>query len=193
MERSGRIAAAPCDEGASTATAESHSVGSHMAYGNSGTRYISKPFGEEFSVYATGADVLLAVALAYVVAADVGGARIPLPPNGSPTEIDWQTSPLDLDLRGMNGERYLFHCPPGKPLPSRVIGSGPYTDDSSICSAAVHAGAIGAKDGGEVAIEIRPGQSRYDASERNYIRSAAYDRAWNGSFVVLRKDTVDPP
>ena len=35
-------------------------------------------------------------------------------------EIDWQTSPLDLDLRGMNGERYAFRCPPGKPQPSRV-------------------------------------------------------------------------
>jgi len=109
------------------------------------------------------------------------------------TEIDWQTSPLDLDLRGMNGERYVFRCPPGKPLPSRVIGSGPYTDDSSICSAAVHAGAIGAKDGGDVTIEIRPGEAHYAASERNYIRSAAYERAWSGSFVVLRKDTAATP
>ena len=109
------------------------------------------------------------------------------------TEIDWQTSPLDLDLRGMNGERYLFHCPPGKPLPSRVIGSGPYTDDSSICSAAVHAGAIGAKDGGDVTIEIRPGEAQYVASDRNYIRSSAYAHAWSGSFVVLRKDTAATP
>ena len=110
-----------------------------------------------------------------------------------PSEIDWATSPLDLDLRGMNGERYHFHCPPGKPLPSRVIGSGPYSDDSSICSAAVHAGAIGAKDGGDVTIEIRPGEANYAASERNYIRSAAYDHAWSGSFVVLRKDTAHTP
>ena len=109
------------------------------------------------------------------------------------SEIDWQTSPLDLDLRGMNGERYFFRCPPGKPLPSRVVGSGPYTDDSSICSAAVHAGAIRAKDGGDVTIEIRPGEARYAGSERNYIRSAAYDRAWSGSFVVLRKDTEATP
>jgi hypothetical protein len=108
-------------------------------------------------------------------------------------DIDWQTSPLDLDLRGMNGERYAFRCPPGKPQPSRVVGSGPYTDDSSICSAAVHAGAIHAKDGGEVAIEIRPGETRYVGSDRNFIRSLAYDRAWSGSFVVLRKDTKDAP
>ena len=141
--------------------------------------------------------MLLACALASgVVAFEAGAARIPLRTDGVATEIDWQTSPLDLDLRGMNGERYVFRCPPGKPLPTRVIGSGPYTDDSSICSAAVHAGAIGAKDGGEVTIEIRPGEARYDASERNYIRSTAYERAWSGSFLVVvapRKDTAATP
>lgn len=134
--------------------------------------------------------------LACVIALDVvpaGAARPLLRPDAAATEIDWQTSPLDLDLRGMNGERYRFHCPPGKPLPSRVIGSGPYTDDSSICSAAVHDGALHAKDGGDVAIEIRPGEARYAGSERNYIRSTAYERPWSGSFVVLRKDTAATP
>ncbi len=103
-------------------------------------------------------------------------------------DIDWQTSPLDLDLRGMNGERYAFRCPPGKPMPSRVAGSGPYTDDSSICTAGVHAGAIHAKDGGDVTIEIRPGQARYAGSDRNYIKSGDYEGTWDGSFVVLRVD-----
>ncbi|HEX5122651.1 MAG TPA: LCCL domain-containing protein [Rhodanobacteraceae bacterium] len=134
--------------------------------------------------------------LACVIALDVvsaGAARPLLRPNAAATEIDWRTSPLDLDLRGMNGERYLFHCPPGTPLPNRVIGSGPYTDDSSICSVAVHAGAIGAKDGGDVAIEIRRGEARYAASERNDIRSVAYEGTWSGSFVVLRKDTAATP
>ncbi len=28
-------------------------------------------------------------------------------------ELDWRTSPLDLNLRGLNGERFRFHCPPG--------------------------------------------------------------------------------
>jgi hypothetical protein len=115
-------------------------------------------------------------------------ASEPPAPHAPSGEIDWQTSPLDLDLRGMNGERYAFRCPPGKPMPSRVTGSGPYADDSSICTAAVHAGAIRAKDGGKVVIEIRPGQSAYAGSERNYLRSADYDHAWSGSFVVLGAD-----
>ncbi|MEO7325914.1 MAG: LCCL domain-containing protein [Dokdonella sp.] len=106
--------------------------------------------------------------------------------------IDWQTSPLDLDLRGMNGERYVFDCPPGKPAPSRVVGSGPYTDDSSICTAAVHAGALRAKAGGVVTIEIRPGQTAYPGSEQNYITSASYDRAWSGGFVVIKDDLRAP-
>jgi LCCL domain-containing protein len=140
--------------------------------------------------------VLVAMVLALAAAARASGAgsagsTVPMP--RPPAEIDWQTSPLDLDLRGMNGERYIFHCPPGKALPSRVIGSGPYTDDSSICSACVHAGAIRAKDGGDVTIEIRRGESRYASSDRNYIRSATYERAWSGSFVVLRKDTAANP
>jgi hypothetical protein len=143
-----------------------------------------------------GGRVLVAITLVLVAASDAigaGDAGSIGPSPRLPGEIDWQTSPLDLDLRGMNGERYLFHCPPGKPLPSRVIGSGPYTDDSSICSASVHAGAIRAKDGGDVTIEIRRGEGRYASSDRNYIRSAAYERAWSGSFVVLRKDTAATP
>jgi hypothetical protein len=111
------------------------------------------------------------------------GSAAPAPHRAD--EIDWQTSPLDLDLRGMNGERYTFRCPPGKPRPSHVNGSGPYTDDSSICTAAVHAGMLRAGSGGDVAIEIRPGQSAYTGSERNYIRSGDYGSAWSGSFIVL--------
>ncbi|MEO5627032.1 MAG: LCCL domain-containing protein [Dokdonella sp.] len=107
--------------------------------------------------------------------------------------IDWQTSPLDLDLRGMNGERYAFHCPPGKPAQSRVTGSGPYTDDSSICTAAVHAGRLHGKNGGDVVIEIRPGQASYAGSEENFVRSANSDRAWSGSFVVLRNEDYSNP
>jgi hypothetical protein len=107
--------------------------------------------------------------------------------------IDWQTSPLDLDLRGMNGERYVFACPPGKPGANRVAGSGPYADDSSICAAAVHAGALSARNGGDVTIEIRPGENRYAASERNDVKSVACEHGWSGSFVVVAPTAVSHP
>lgn len=105
--------------------------------------------------------------------------------------IDWHTSPLDLDLRGMNGKSYRFRCPPGKPEPASVTGSGMYTDASSICAAAAHAGAIDAQRGGTVSIRILPGLPRYPGTTRNFIHSAGYPHAWSGSFAVLPAGDFD--
>lgn len=99
--------------------------------------------------------------------------------------LDWHTSPLDLNLRGMNGESYRFRCPAGKPVPESATGSGVYTDASSICAAAAHAGAIDAQRGGEVMIQILPGQNDYRGSTRNFIQSTTYPHAWGGSFTIL--------
>ena len=108
-------------------------------------------------------------------------------------EVDWRTSPLDLNLRGLNGERFRFHCPPGKAAPSTVIGSGPYTDASSICAAAVHAGVLHAADGGLVAIEVRPGDSHYAGSLEHYIRSESYNAFWSGSFLIIAATSLSSP
>lgn len=105
--------------------------------------------------------------------------------------IDWRTSPLDLDLRGMNGKRYLFRCPPGKPVPASVIGSGVYADASSICAAAAHAGAIDAQLGGDVTIQILPGRTGYAGSTQNFIHSVDYALSWGGSFAVLSAQPAD--
>jgi hypothetical protein len=126
----------------------------------------------------TGLPLLLFLTLACW---QVGGAQAPT----AVLEIDWRTSPLDLNLRGLNGERFSFHCPAGKAAPSTVIGSGLYTDASSICAAAVHAGVIHATDGGLVAIEVRPGESHYAGSLEHYIRSESYDAFWSGSFLII--------
>jgi len=103
----------------------------------------------------------------------------------APPTIDWRTSPLDLNLRGMNGKGYRFHCPAGKPVPESVTGSGPYTDASAICGASAHAGAIDAQRGGTVMIQILPGQNGYRGSTQNFIQSADYAHPWDGSFAVL--------
>jgi LCCL domain len=108
-------------------------------------------------------------------------------------DIDWGTSPLDLNLRGLNGERFLFRCPPGKARPGQVIGSGPYTDGSSVCAAAVHTGVIKAASGGIVTIEIRPGEAHYEASSSHFIQSESYERFWSGSFLVVASDDVAGP
>ncbi len=105
--------------------------------------------------------------------------------------IDWQTSPLDLNLRGMNGSDYLFECPAGKPRPGSVIGSGPYTDASSICAAAVHAGTLRAERGGMVMIQILPGQPNYPGSVQNFVHGSDYAHTWGGSFAVLSAASFD--
>jgi hypothetical protein len=102
-------------------------------------------------------------------------------------DVDWDSSPLDLNLRGLNGEHFQFRCPAGKARPGQVIGSGPYTDGSSICAAAVHAGVIKAASGGIVTIEIRPGEAHYDASYSHFIQSESYQGFWSGSFLVILK------
>lgn len=103
----------------------------------------------------------------------------------TPQALDWRTSALDLNLRGMIGKSYLFRCPAGKPLPESVTGSGLYTDASSICAAAAHAGAIDAQRGGVVRIQILAGQAEYRGTTQNFIQSAAYAHPWGGSFAVL--------
>lgn len=101
-------------------------------------------------------------------------------------EVDWRSSPLDLNLRGLNGERFRFRCPPGKVSESQVVGSGPYADGSSICPAAVHAGVLSAANGGVVTIEIRPGASGFVGSLAHYVQSVSYDAFWSGTFIVIK-------
>jgi hypothetical protein len=85
-------------------------------------------------------------------------------------------------LRGVKGKRFAYWCSaPFKA--STVWGTDVYTDDSSVCDAAVHSGKI-PKTGGVAVIEMRPGRSSYGASKRNGIDSKAYG-PWKGSFVVL--------
>jgi LCCL domain len=108
-------------------------------------------------------------------------------------DIDWRASPLDLNLRGLNGERFCFRCPPGKAAPGQVVGSGPYTDGSSICATGVHAGAIRAASGGLVTIEMRPGEAHYSPSLSHYVQSERYDEFWSGSFLVIRTAHADSP
>ena len=86
-------------------------------------------------------------------------------------------------MRGMNGQQFEFECPPGGEYDT-IWGTDVYTDDSSVCTAAVHAGVITLEDPGTVTIEIRPGEDSYEESERNGVTSQPYP-AWGGSFVVI--------
>jgi oxalate decarboxylase/phosphoglucose isomerase-like protein (cupin superfamily) len=100
---------------------------------------------------------------------------------------------LDLNLRGLNGERFCFRCPPGKAGAGQVVGSGPYADGSSICATGVHAGVIRAASGGLVTIEMRPGEAHYLPSLSHYVQSEGYDEFWSGSFLVIPTARTDAP
>lgn len=61
-----------------------------------------------------------------------------------------------------------------------VWGSGPYTDDSGICVAAVHAGVIG-RDGGDVSLSHSAGLDSYSGSTANNVTTRDYGN-YGGSF-----------
>jgi hypothetical protein len=113
-------------------------------------------------------------------------------PTAEPTEAAAASAPATdpwslnaTEYRGQDGEQFTYDCPPADESRTDTIwGTDVYTDDSSVCTAAVHAGAITIEDGGEVTIEIRPGEESYEASEQNGIESQSYG-PWGGSFVIV--------
>ncbi|NDV10849.1 LCCL domain protein [Rhodococcus sp. IEGM 248] len=110
----------------------------------------------------------------------------PLPRTQPPTTqalppADWSTTALAF--RGQDGGQASFECPPGGSF-GTVWGSGTYTDDSSVCTAGVHAGVISQQAGGVVLIVISPGVSSYEGSTSNGVTSVGYG-SWPGSFQVV--------
>lgn len=62
-----------------------------------------------------------------------------------------------------------------------VWGTDYYTDDSALCQAAVHAGAIGS-GGGVILARVVPGRDYYTGSQRNGIASSNYG-SWGRTIV----------
>jgi hypothetical protein len=94
--------------------------------------------------------------------------------------ITWERTAEGL---GPNGRRFTFNCrPPSKQ--AAVSGVDLYSWDSSICNAAVHAGAITLARGGMVTIEMRPGEEKYLGSVRNGITTSSGEKTILGFIVV---------
>ncbi|HLT17158.1 MAG TPA: LCCL domain-containing protein [Acidimicrobiales bacterium] len=96
-------------------------------------------------------------------------------------EIPWSRTAAAL----REGDEALTRviCPPGGTA-HRVWGTDVYSDDSSVCTAAVHRGLVTFDDGGEVLIEHRPGLGSYRGSTRNGVTTTGWDH-WPGSFVFI--------
>jgi hypothetical protein len=78
-----------------------------------------------------------------------------------------------------------------------VWGDGFYTDDSSVCTAAVHAGVLtggpgspirtDASNGGwTISLVVRPGEDAYAGVTRNGVTSKPWD-VWEGSFEFVTR------
>lgn len=82
-----------------------------------------------------------------------------------------------------SGENLTCHCAGGLE-PGTIWGSGVYTDDSAICTAALHAGAIGT-EGGTVTVIPGPAQTSFTGSVANGITSEAFG-PWDGTFTFAQ-------
>lgn len=100
-----------------------------------------------------------------------------------PLPITWSTG--TGAWRGQWGRREALFCPPGG-TPEPVWGTDTYTDDSSVCTAAIHAGLLeSAEVGGRVMIEVRPDISQYLGSTRNGVTSGDWMDVWPSSFIFI--------
>lgn len=92
---------------------------------------------------------------------------------GVPGQVDWTTLAVGLD---QVAEPITLACP-ARGVPARVWGTDTYTEDSSICTAAAHAGVITPEKGGSVTIQRAGAQRSFVASERNDVTS----NEWKGT------------
>ncbi|HVF46083.1 MAG TPA: LCCL domain-containing protein [Pyrinomonadaceae bacterium] len=123
-------------------------------------------------------------------------AETPSEPPASPelgrdevTPIAWSTAAVTF--KGETGKTYTFACPENGTA-GIIWGSDVYTADSSICTAAVHAGIITLENGGEVTMEFRPGRQTYGSTVRNGISSISFGE-YGRSFVVRRPSGLSKP
>lgn len=124
------------------------------------------------------------------------------PPTGSaaagsgvaspPGAVDTPCEQAARDVKGNEGSSWLMKCPAGCAATGSVWGSDVYTDDSNLCNAAIHAGAITAKDGGTVLVTWVHGQPTYVGSEKNGITTQDYGH-WERSFYVQKVDATGKP
>ena len=82
-----------------------------------------------------------------------------------------------------SGKTISCGCAGSETRAGLVWGSGPYTDDSKICRAAMHAGVIGIS-GGNVILRMVGPRSSYGRSSANGVNASNYG-AWRGSFIFI--------
>jgi hypothetical protein len=96
------------------------------------------------------------------------------------------------EVTGADGTSWYLRCPAGCTTGESVWGTDLYTDDSSVCRAAIHAQALSAANGGVVLVTWAPAQEAYAGSERNGVTTNDYGH-WPRSFIVQAVDASGKP
>jgi LCCL domain-containing protein len=97
----------------------------------------------------------------------------------------WTTTAQNCSIHV--GDTLMVSCPPGGTI-RYAWGTDTYTADSSVCTAAVHAGLIGVDAGGDVYLEVTAGLEEYAGSERNGVKTQARGE-WLTSFMFVDAPT----
>lgn len=105
-------------------------------------------------------------------------------PPGEGSEFSFGLCPANASSVAQATEWFICDCTVGRIRSGAVWGSGPFTDDSSICRAARHLG-MTPERGILVMVEMLPGQSSYEGSTQNGVTTRDYG-AWDRSFMIRR-------
>ncbi|XP_056387866.1 vitrin-like [Hyla sarda] len=91
----------------------------------------------------------------------------------STTAVDLQEAISDVE------------CPPDCLANGQSVwGTDFYTDDSSVCLAAIHVGVL-SDNGGHMRVMKKPGQDAYSGSTSNGVTTSSYG-AWHASFIIQK-------
>ncbi len=96
-----------------------------------------------------------------------------------------------VNYRTQPGFQLLCHCTSQAAGSGAVWGTDLYTDDSTLCRAALHAGAI-SSSGGSVLVTMAGGSTSYTGSTRNGVTSFNYG-SWPASYTVSAGSPCTPP
>jgi len=111
--------------------------------------------------------------------------------DGSKSAKSYINIDCDANIRGekfSNLELFShikFVCPRDCSLDkTSVYGTDIYTDNSSICRAAIHSGAISDSEGGIIELTVEKGKKNYIGSSAHNVETLDYPQEWDRSFKV---------
>ncbi|WP_197470065.1 LCCL domain-containing protein, partial [Oleiphilus sp. HI0117] len=98
-------------------------------------------------------------------------------------DASWKSSARGFQNR--LGQDFAYNCPPNGAVQNVYGGNNKYYVDSSVCTAAIHAGLMTAKSGGTVAIRIIRSKHGFKGSYKNDIQSNNRNNRYQKGFTFI--------